>query len=359
MNTPFADITAASLGRAGLAYVIFVAVLFLGSRFLPGRTVQGRELGDGTRRQYKLNGLLLFLAVMVTGLSILSSARIRLSFLYTHFWELFVVANVFSVVLSALLFAAGGQRRSNPIAEFWYGTSLNPTLCGVDLKVYFYRPSLFAWALFNLSCAAVQQEVYGGISDWMWMYLGFTTLYLAGTFQYERGLLSMYDVIEERFGFMLVWGDYVLVPFFYCLPAFFLIDRTQPVPVPAAAALCLLFAFGFWLFRGANGQKNQFRSDPTKPIWGKTPETIGGRLLISGFWGIGRKLNYAGEILVYLSWTMTCGVNSFWPYLLPLWLTGLLVHRAHRDDRRCRAKYGQLWDKYCHRVRFRMLPFIW
>ena len=47
------------------------------------------------------------------------------------------------------------------------------------------------------------------------------------------------------------------------------------------------------------------------------------------------------------------------PYILPLWLAGLLGHRAWRDDQRCREKYGELWTDYCHRVRFRMLPFIY
>jgi delta14-sterol reductase len=56
---------------------------------------------------------------------------------------------------------------------------------------------------------------------------------------------------------------------------------------------------------------------------------------------------------------MTTGTQSVVPWLLPLWLTGLLAHRALRDERRCRAKYGALWDAYCERARFRMLPFVY
>jgi delta14-sterol reductase len=120
-----------------------------------------------------------------------------------------------------------------------------------------------------------------------------------------------------------------------------------------------LFGGGFWLFRGANQQKHRFRQDPGALIWGKPAETLGGRLLISGFWGIGRKLNYTGEICIYLALAMTAGFSSAVPYLVALWLGTLLVHRAWRDDKRCRAKYGQLWEGYCSRVRFRMVPFIY
>jgi delta14-sterol reductase len=37
----------------------------------------------------------------------------------------------------------------------------------------------------------------------------------------------------------------------------------------------------------------------------------------------------------------------------------LLAHRASRDDRRCRAKYGPLWHAYCAHSQFRMFPFVY
>ena len=171
-------------------------------------------------------------------------------------------------------------------------------------------------------------------------------------------MLSTWDVLEERFGWALVWGDYVLVPFFYSLPGWYLVDRLTPIPTPAVAGLIAMYALGFWLFRGANEQKHRFKLDPTARIWRRPPETIGGRLLVSGFWGMGRKLNYTGELLIYYAWTLPCGFASPVPYLPALWLTCFFPHRAWRDDRRCREKYGALWTVYCARVRWRMLPFL-
>jgi delta14-sterol reductase len=137
------------------------------------------------------------------------------------------------------------------------------------------------------------------------------------------------------------------------------VHDTEPLPAWQVAALAALFVVGFVLFRGSNEQKHQFKADPKRPIWGKTPETVGGKLLVSGFWGIGRKLNYTGELCCYLAWSLTTGFQSVVPYLLPLWLMVLFPHRAWRDDQRCRAKYGALWDEYCRRARFRMIPFLY
>jgi hypothetical protein len=45
--------------------------------------------------------------------------------------------------------------------------------------------------------------------------------------------------------------------------------------------------------------------------------------------------------------------------VLPLTLIVLLTQRAGRDDRRCRAKYGALWERYCAHARFRVFPFVY
>jgi delta14-sterol reductase len=172
-------------------------------------------------------------------------------------------------------------------------------------------------------------------------------------------MLYTWDIVAEKFGFMLVWGDYAFVPFMYSIVGWYLVDQTTSIPIWAAALLALMFALGLWIFRGANQQKDEFKRDPRAKIWGKPAQTLGGKILVSGFWGIGRKLNYTGEIMVYASFTLLSGFTSFVPYLLPAWLVGLLVHRAWRDDKRCREKYGALWEQYCQRATFKMIPFVY
>ena len=360
------SLTPEHLGVAALIYVGFVVALFLGSRFLPGRDVEGVQLADGTRQRYRLNGLLLYgLTFALMGVAAaVWGAGVFSPLITTYFWPVLVVSNLFSVLLTLVLYVQGRSSGDVPEGEhliktLWMGAELNPTWWGVDLKVFSYRPSLIGLGVLNVSFAFTQYDLYGGLSTPMVLYQSFYFFYLASSFQYEHGMLSMWDVIAERFGFMLIWGDYALVTFFYCLPAWFLVEAPSDFPLWASLGLCAMFMFGFWVFRGTNEQKNQFKRDPEALIWGKKPEMVGGRLLVSGFWGIGRKLNYSGEILVYFSWTLTTGFDDFWPYLLPLWLLSLLLHRAWRDEQRCHAKYGEIWDAYCQRARFRMIPFIY
>jgi protein-S-isoprenylcysteine O-methyltransferase Ste14 len=45
--------------------------------------------------------------------------------------------------------------------------------------------------------------------------------------------------------------------------------------------------------------------------------------------------------------------------LYAVYLTVLLIHRVHRDDRRCREKYGAAWAAYCEAVPYRMVPRVW
>ena len=339
----------------------FIALLFVVSLLLPGRRVTGPD-ADGNERVYKLNGLALFLiALIVAGLA-QGFGLFSLSVLHTHLLALFVVANGFAFALSGWLYLRG-MRRPDAAPGFWrsffFGVDAAPSWFGVDIKLFSYCPSLIGLALFNASFAAVQYETYGELTLAMMLYQTFTFLYVLNYFQFEQGMIHTWDIVRERFGWMLVWGDYVLVPFFYCLPGWWLVHAPEPLSPAAAAGIVVLFLFGFWLFRGSNQQKHRFKRDPGVKIWGKPAKTLDGRLLVSGFWGIGRHLNYSGEICIYFAFALTTGLTSWAPFLLPAWLAALLWHRSRRDDRRCRAKYGDLWERYTQRARFAMLPFIY
>ncbi len=348
--------------EAAAIFLLFVGVLLVGSRWLPGRNVAGRPDVNGVSRKYKLNGLALFLIVMLVAVLADIFDLISLSVLHTHFAELFVVANIFAWALSGVLYwqASRGQSESPGLWRgVFFGRQLNPTWFGVDLKLFSYRPSLIALALFNVSFAVVQYDTHGGLTLQMILYQAFTLLYVLNYFQFEYGMIYTWDIVSERFGWMLAWGDYVLVPFFYCLAGWWLIDTTDSWPAVAAAAICVLFVVGFCMFRGANEQKHRFKQNTETSIWGRPAESLDGRLLVSGFWGVGRHLNYSGEICVYFSFALTTAFTSWIPYALPVWLTALLWHRSRRDDRRCRAKYGDLWERYTRRVPHALIPRVY
>jgi delta14-sterol reductase len=373
MNSPLPITDVGNLAVGALLALGFCGYLFLASKWVPGPVRPGAILADGTRRQYRLNGLALLLITLGAVLGGTALGVVDLTALHTHFWALFVAANVLSIAMTAALYLTGrnardahrhGARRGRQsaaghLADVWYGVELNPTWWGVDVKMFSYRPSLMGLALLNMSFAAVQYAKYGELSQAMCLYQAFTLVYVFNYFQFEYGMLYTWDIVAERFGFMLVWGDYAFVPFAYSVAGWYLVDRTEPLPALALFGLPIMFALGLWIFRGANQQKDEFKRNPAVRIWGRPAETIGGKILVSGFWGIGRKLNYTGEILVYWSFVLLTGGVSFVPYLLPTWLIALLVHRAWRDDKRCREKYGPLWEAYCRRATFKMIPFLY
>ncbi len=361
LHFPWSTLSGGALLEAAAMVSGFVGLLFLGSILLPGRRVTGPEV-EGQSTTYKLNGLALFLMTVLVACLAQVSGWFSLSVLHTHFASLFVAINVFAFVLSVWLYwwRAGPRDASpGPWKGFFFGVELNPAWFGVDLKLFSYRPSLIGLALLNASFAVVQYETYGELTLAMALYQIFTFLYVLNYFQFEHGMIHTWDLVSERFGWMLIWGDYVLVPFFYCIAGWWLIHPSEPLSPIAAAAIVLLFVLGFWLFRGANEQKHRFKRDPGVTIWGQPARSLDGRLLVSGFWGIGRHLNYTGEICIYLAFTLTTGFASWVPYLLPAWLASLLWHRSRRDERRCHAKYGELWGRYTQRVRFSMLPFVY
>ena len=250
-------LSGASLLAAAVMVAVFIGALFAGSMFLPGRRVKGPELG-GETITYRLNGLaLLLLTVLAAGAAQVTGV-FSLSSLYRHFFALFVVANLFAFAFSGWLYWRGVRRQGEP-PGFWsgyfVGVELNPAWLGVDLKMFSYRPSLIGLGLLNASFAVVQYETYGHLTLGMALYQVLTWGYLLNYFLFEAGMLHTWDIIRERFGWALVWGDYVLVPFFYCIVGWWLVDASGPALSPSAAgAILLLYVFGFWVFRAPTGR---------------------------------------------------------------------------------------------------------
>jgi hypothetical protein len=76
-------------------------------------------------------------------------------------------------------------------------------------------------------------------------------------------MLTTWDIINEEFGYMLVFGDYVFIPFAFCIQAHFLLtmpDYSNPLPYNITQVI--LFLIGYYIFRTANSQKNQFKLNP-------------------------------------------------------------------------------------------------
>lgn len=81
--------------------------------------------------------------------------------------------------------------------------------------------------------------------------------------------------------------------------------------------------------------------------------------MVSGWWGIARKINYTFELVASLLWSASAGFQyGVWPYLYFIFLVLLLVHRVFRDESKCHVKYGKYWAQYCKIVPYRLIPFV-
>ena len=363
-------VTTDTLATATLIVLGYLVAMFLGARFLPGIERDGYDLPIGDKKRYSLTGMTLWYWVHL-GLGVFWALGGSLSPLISHFWSLFIVTNVVAVIITGVLYLQGrregtlrmehgtGLPLPHLVKDLWFGNELNPVWFGVDVKMFMYQPSLIGVYLFVLAFANLQFDQTGTLTPQMVCFVAFWNVYLWTHYVKEEFMLSTWDVIAENFGFMLVWGDLVYVPYLYCLPGWWIAAETTPWPTWAWASLAAFATLSMVIFRTANWQKERYKRDREALIWGRKAEAVGGRLLVSGWWGVGRKFNYTGEIGVYLAFSLCAGFDSLWPHLLPLSLIILLAQRAARDDAKCRSKYGELWEQYCARVKFRMVPFIY
>lgn len=277
---------------------------------------------------------------------------------------LFVVGTVFAAVQTGLHYYFGLKRddakfHGSLIKDLWFGIDLNPRLLGVDLKVFAYRPGMLGFWMFNLSNLYRHYQIYGTVHDAMLLFQLFTTWYTLDYFWFEKCILSIFDIIEERWGFMLIWGDYVWIPFVFSINSFLAVHDTRVIPTWMMMLMAGLFITGMIVFRQANYQKYSIKQDRTALIEGRPAEFLEGRLLVSGWWGRVRKANYLGDLLIAFSFAAPVATWSTpAAFIYPAYLTILLLQRCLRDEARCGAKYGDLWTRYCQRVPYRIIPYV-
>jgi len=151
---------------------------------------------------------------------------------------------------------------------------------------------------------------------------------------------------------------------FYTIAIWSTADLPDPGVQSWQIILALILFFGGWLLaRGANMQKYYFKRNPNKKFLWITPKYIAEgdqKLLINGFWGLSRHINYLGEILMGLGIAASVAhYDLIWPWLYPLYYVLLLVPRQIDDDKRCAKKYGQLWNRYTEKVKYRIIPKVY
>ncbi|KDO35576.1 hypothetical protein SPRG_00418, partial [Saprolegnia parasitica CBS 223.65] len=371
-----APIVASEFVNANAIAVVFGWFGFqvLLERLVPGAYHDGVLLPTKTRLTYKVNGHVCFWLSMAAAAA-LHVYVTPLSYVYDHYLQLAVGSMLLSGAISIFVYLFSfrandvlcAEQGSSPshVFNFFIGRELNPRSAltqTFDLKYFCeLRPGLIGWAVLNLGLLAKQYELHGEVTLSMASVVFFQNLYVWDALFHEKCVLTTMDITTDGFGYMLAFGDMMWVPFTYTLQARYLVDRDPHLSAASLAAIIALNILGYAIFRGANAQKDAFRTDPNGANVAHLKFLAtkrGTKLLISGWWGMARKINYTGDWCMGLAWCAYCGSGTLLVYFYAIYFAILLVHRAFRDDAACHEKYGDDWTTYKAHVKAIFIPRV-
>lgn len=302
--------------------------------------------------------------------------------------------------------AAGGHS-GNMLYDWFIGRELNPRINipifgEVDIKAWCeLRPGMLGWIILDLAFIAQQYRNFGKVTDSIVLITFSQAVYTLDALYMEPAILTTIDLIADGFGMMLAFGDLVWVPFSYSLQTRYLSTYPVELGIKGVLGVMAVQGFGYYIFRSVNNEKNRFRTDPTDPRVKhlKYIETAAGsKLLVSGWWGTARHINYLGDWFMSWSYVLPTALagyviknaathpleasapdavffqNSYQKYAVPgeakgwgmivtyffmVYFAILLLHRERRDEEKCRRKYGKDWDRYVELVPYRIIPYVY
>ena len=357
-----------------LTPLVVFAVFFLLQLILPARKVPGyvTDPATGEPRRYRLNGLLVFVVVLIVWAFELTGME------RAWFYRSSVYAVAGGTVLAVIftLVAVFSQPRSeneNTWLALWEGRSRELSFLGerFDVKMYLYVVGGAMFSLNALSGAAYHYELFGDDSNpGVFLYAAFFTFYIMDYFVFERVQLYTYDLIHENLGFKLLWGGLIVYGWLYILPLWGMAVHPDPGFSGLGRYVWLigtpvLFLGGWAIGRGANLQKYTFKRWPDRKFLGLIEpvhiEAGDRKILCSGFWGVARHFNYLGEGFLALSISLVFGyVGNLWSWTYFIFIVSFFTTRQIYDDRFCAEKYGpEKWAEYQERVKYRIFPGIY
>ncbi len=352
-----------------LAPFFIYSFIFILNALLPGRWVTGyvNKPMSSEKLRYRLNGLWVLAAVILTWAILCFIGIIPWDWLWQIRWYSLAGAITIGLIFSFAIVVPFPKVRKSFFADFYFGRIENPQLWDgrIDVKMYLYLVGAVMLELNVLGFAAHHLIMHGeNASPGFFMAAAFLSFFVIEYLFFEEVHLYTYDFLAERVGFKLGWGDLAFYPFFYAIPLW----ATVELPVPHRSNFLmviylLIFLTGWCLARGANMQKYIFKKNPSGNFLGIKPQIItdGSKtILVSGFWGLSRHINYLGEILMASGIVLSVGYPMLpWPWLYPFYYVLLLFTRQMADDKLCASKYGPLWDEYRKKVPYRIIPYIY
>jgi len=299
--------------------------------------------------------------------------------IYIYFADIVSTLNIIALVLCVFLIVKGhlfpevteGATDKPFLYQLYAGLELHPRFLGVDIKQWTNcRIGMLGWALLVINFAVVAVQLHGFSLAYV-VNAFLINIYLLKFFYWETGYFNTLDITLDRAGYYLCWGCICFVQAFYTFSGYYLVQHTSLVSGPEAFVILLFGLASVMLNYMSDYQKEKFKASGGQCyIWGRMAKFVEveyktndgkkkrSKLLISGFWGISRHMNYVFELMLALSWSLPARHYGPVPFFYVIFLAILLIHRTFRDEEKCSAKYGKGWEKYCQMVPYRMIPYI-
>jgi len=347
--------------------LIAYAVITLLHAVIPSRRRPGYVTGpNGQVLNYRTNGRYVLVASVTLWFLLGYFHLVPFTWLYETRWWGLIGAVVIGLVFSFVVVLRHPSTGKNFAADLWFGRAKDVQLRGgfMDAKVWLYLVGAVLLQLNVLSFAAFHLEHVTRINPGFLLGCAMLTWFCCEYLIFERVHLWTYDFIAERVGFKLGFGCLAFYPYFYSVALWFTADLPDPgIPAWVTALFAVLFLGGWVFTRGANMQKFFFKTAPERRFLWLTPQAISDgthSLLVNGFWGRSRHINYLGEIIQAVAIALAPGYFGVWMvWLYPLYYVALFISRQADDDKICRAKYGELWDQYTAKVPYKIVPRVY
>ena len=346
-----------------IAYVIITLLHCI----LPAKKMKGYVRNDesGELFNYRINGTYVLTASVFLWLLLGKLELVPYDWLYQVRWESLIGAIVLGLIFSFIIVLPYPSTGKVFFADFWFGRLKNPQFKNgfIDAKMWLYLIGAVWLELNVLSFLIHHWQTHETVNPGYMLGSALLSYFVWDYFTFEKVHLYTYDFIAERVGFKLGFGCLSFYPYFYAVSLWSTVDLPNPGhPLGLTVLFALVFFSGWALARGANMQKYYFKISPDKSFLGIRPIVLSDgkhSLLASGFWGKSRHINYLGEITMAAGIALSAGYPGvLWVWLYPLYYVCLLFTRQVDDDKICRAKYGELWDSYTSKVKYRIIPFI-
>jgi hypothetical protein len=255
--------------------------------FLP---IRNRYYRKSDITSYSGNGLIAFI-FSLGGIYVLNWLDIiRASYIYDNINKILIASITVSYFISFLLFLKGTRTRRlkqiNPIITFFYGTDINLTINGIDLKLFFeLRAGLIGWACLNLCFFLKTMELYTYRRPPAFILVVIQQILQAlQLIWYEEDRIMNNNTKKETIGFIHIFGSLCWFPFLWyiyisteltntffffklrCLPSQYLTLVNYPIKRFYIIGSVILFIIGMFIYRSAHNQEEILKKSCKKII---------------------------------------------------------------------------------------------